>query len=447
MDKMQLISRQNPGVVSIENFEQLKSALSGYLSKYKGAVYTENMLSLAKDDKKELSRLRKEIDDKRKEIKKSYLEPYNEFETKVKELIGLIDEPLNDIKEFISGMDEREKEKKKEKIKEFYKSISSPLGKLADEVFESTAFFNDKWLNKTTQEKSWRDDITQRVSQVSKDLTVIKKAGGSDTTALVAKYLDSMDIETVLEYKKSLDSKHEKVDDVQTFLSEENNISAYKIVRFSGTEQKINELIEQALFSGVEVEIVEDGFPSEMTEETEPVFDSFVCFDIETSGSFGAASGDTEAEITEIGAVKVINGQIADKRDWMCNPGRRIVPMLERKTHITNDMVKDEPPVSEQIKKFVEFVGDLPVVGHNIKASDLHYIGKAAKRAGAAFSTSYFDTYLYAKKFKEAKGWSSLKLEYLTDFFGIDQPSAHRAWCDAEANTELYFKLKNIDKN
>ena len=154
MEQLQLISSQNPGVVSIENFEQLKAGLSRYLSRYKGAVYTEQMLSDAKDDKKELTRLRKEIDEKRKDIKRAYLEPYNEFESKVKELLALIDEPLNDIKEFIGGMEEREKAQKKERIKAFYNTVSAPLGKLADSLFASDAFFNDKWLNKTASEKA-----------------------------------------------------------------------------------------------------------------------------------------------------------------------------------------------------------------------------------------------------------------------------------------------------
>lgn len=444
MEQLQLISSQNPGVVSIENFEQLKAGLSRYLSRYKGAVYTEQMLSDAKDDKKELTRLRKEIDEKRKDIKRAYLEPYNEFESKVKELLALIDEPLNDIKEFIGGMEEREKAQKKERIKAFYNTVSAPLGKLADSLFESDAFFNDKWLNKTASEKAWRDEIVSKVSQASKDLTVIQNTGGSNTPALVSKYMSSMDIDSVLEYKKSLETNAELMTEISAFSSEKDNVISYKVVKLNGTEQQLSQLLEYADFLSIETEIIEDGFPSGMVELTAPNFDSFVCFDIETSGTFGAASGDSESEITEIGAVKVINGQIVERQDWMCNPGRKITPFNARKTHITDDMVKNEPPVDEQVKKFIDFVGDLPVVGHNIKASDLRYIGKAAKRAGVMFSPSYFDTYLYAKNFKEENGWINLKLEYLSDFFGISQPDAHRAWCDAEANTKLYYKLKNL---
>jgi len=89
----------------------------------------------------------------------------------------------------------------------------------------------------------------------------------------------------------------------------------------------------------------------------------------------------------------------------------------------------------------------MTLVGHNIKGSDLHYISTAAKRTGVKMGNKFFDTYLYAKKFKREKSWTSLKLDYLSNFFGIAQPNAHRAWCDAEANVGVYLELKNMDKN
>ena len=184
--------------------------------------------------------------------------------------------------------------------------------------------------------------------------------------------------------------------------------------------------------------------PSELTELTAPDFDSFVAFDIETTGTFGAAGGDAPAEITEIGAVKVIGGAITAREDWLCNPGRRITPMVSRITHITDDMVADKPPVSGIIRAFADFAGDLPLVGHNIKSSDLHYITRAANRAGVRLENRFFDTYRYAKRFQTAQGWPNVKLETLAQLFGIEQSEAHRAWCDAEANVGVYFKLKEL---
>ena len=144
----------------------------------------------------------------------------------------------------------------------------------------------------------------------------------------------------------------------------------------------------------IEVEEIEDGMPKPMEELVIPDFDSFVAFDIETTGTNGAANGDSEAKITEIGAVKVVNGEVVDRFEQLANPGRSITPMISRITHITNEMVADKPPVDEVIKMFNEFLGDSILVGHNIKSSDLRYITKAANKAGVNFKGPFLDTYL-----------------------------------------------------
>ena len=99
------------------------------------------------------------------------------------------------------------------------------------------------------------------------------------------------------------------------------------------------------------------------------------------------------------------------------------------------------------IAAFKAFVGDSVFVGHNIKNCDIPYITRAAKRAGVAFKNSFFDTYRYAKTMKDAQRWDNVKLEYLSAQFGIEQPDAHRAWCDAEANVGVFFKLKELGVN
>ena len=71
-------------------------------------------------------------------------------------------------------------------------------------------------------------------------------------------------------------------------------------------------------------------------------------------------------------------------------------------------------------------------------------IVKAAKRAGFPMENAFFDTYRYAKQFQKLQGWDNVKLETLSRIFSIEQQSAHRAWCDAEANVGVYFKLKEL---
>lgn len=75
-------------------------------------------------------------------------------------------------------------------------------------------------------------------------------------------------------------------------------------------------------------------------------------------------------------------------------------------------------------------------------------IVKAAKRAGVRMENTFFDTYLYAKRLQPTNGRENVKLENLSKAFGIEQNQAHRAWCDAEANVGVYFKLKELgDQN
>lgn len=99
------------------------------------------MLPDAKADKKELSRLRREIDDRRKEIKKAYLAPYNDFEAQVKELLTMIDAPLEQIKGFVTEMENRERQAKRAEIEAYFLRHSAVLDTMAQQVLNSPAFF------------------------------------------------------------------------------------------------------------------------------------------------------------------------------------------------------------------------------------------------------------------------------------------------------------------
>lgn len=154
-----------------------------------------------------------------------------------------------------------------------------------------------------------------------------------------------------------------------------------------------------------------------MPELTRPDFDSFVCFNLETSGTFGAANGDAPAEITEIGAVRVVKGEITETSSQLVNPGRKIVPRIARITYITDEMVADQPGEEEAVRRFADFVGNNILVGHN-RQSDLHYINAAARRAGVWLENPFFDTYHFARTLKEAQGWENVKLEYLSEVLG-----------------------------
>lgn len=443
MKDMELITRQEPGLVEFYNFEDLKIILEAELVRYQNIAYSEDDLKEAMADQKKLKDLRKAIDDKRKEIKKIYMQPYEVVEAQTKELIALIDAPLKAIGTYLDSAKEAEKEQKRQEIRAFYDREATPLGELADALFASPSFWNPKWELKSAKAKMWQDEIREKIAQAAADLSSLQSAGGEHTPALIAKYLECQDMEQVHQFRESLTAAKEISTTVEA-ADEQDNVVGWQIMKIHGTRRQMQMLRDQLEIMGMEFEILEDGMPGNLEELTAPDFDSFVAFDIETSGTFGAAKGDGPSEITEIGAVKVEHGKIVSRFSSLCNPGRKITPIAMKVTHITNDMVCTEPPVDVVIRQFAEFAEGYILVGHNIKSSDLHYITTAANRAGVAFENKFFDTYLYAKTLKEQQGWKNVKLEYLSKVFGITQNEAHRAWCDAEANVGVYFKLKEL---
>lgn len=310
---------------------------------------------------------------------------------------------------------------------------------------QEPGFLDPKWLNKSCKAAEWQSAMREKIAQAASDIASIQRSAGTHTAAVLTKYLDGMDMEAATAFKRELEVTEQVVDAEVMTSSDDDRVIGWKVLKVSGTQRQMEQLLEQLDLMGMDCDVLEDGMPQPMREFTRPDFDSFVAFDIETSGTFGAASGDKPSEITEIGAVKVIDGKMTDFKDWFCNPGRKIVPHIAALTHITDDMVAGAPSVEEVIREFAAFVGNLPLVGHNIKSSDLHYITRALKRTGVAMDNAFFYTYLYAKTLRDRFGWENVKLEYLSKVFGIEQEEAHRAYCDAEANVGVYFKLKELE--
>ena len=433
-----VLADQEPGVVLFHNYEALKAELERGLAYYNGFEYSIENIDAAMANRDELKKIKKILEEKKKEIEAAYTAPYVDVEAKLTELIDMVKVPFKIADDFIKTA---EKEVKRREIMAFANKKAEVLGEYSDKIIESPAFFNPKWLNATYRTKQWQGDIENIVSQASGDIVTIQSVAGKNAPALMAHYYETLSMDRAKQFVESMNEASE-ADGLDVV--EDDTAVGYKVLKIFASERQMLQLMTQMDLMGLDVEELEDGMPKTMTELTIPNFDSFVAFDIEHTGTFGAAHGDAEAEIIEIGAVKVVNGVVVDKFDELCNPGRKIVPKIARLTHITDDMVANKPSVDEIIKRFKAFVGDEILIGHNIKGCDIPHISRAAKRAGIQFDNSYLDTKILAKKHKEHCGWANIKLTTLSEHFSITQSEAHRAWCDAEANAYVYLELKKF---
>lgn len=442
MNELIIHASQTPGVVTFENYEEVKASLQTYINdKFTGMDYESEGLEVASVDYEELKKMRDVVTKKQKELEKAYSAPYVTVEAMLKEIVSIIDVPYKKAKTFV---DTAEITQKKNEVMQYAEQKAGEYGDVGRKVIESPAFFNSSWANKSTSVKSIHDSIDSILNQAVMDVNSIHATGGDNTAVLMARYFETLSMDDVKSFKSSLGDTDIAIDSMS--VESENNVLGYKVLKITATEDQMASIMDQLEIMGVEVEEIEDGMPKAMEELMTPDFDSFVAFDIETTGSNGAANGDSEAQITEIGAVRVVNGVVTERFDMLANPGRKIVPRIARITHITDDMVADQPPVSEVIKKFHEFVGDSIVVGHNIKSSDLRYITKAADKTGIHFDVPFLDTYLLAKRFKDTQKWEKINLGYLAQQYGFEHKEAHRAWSDAEVNAQVYFELQKLSR-
>lgn len=169
---------------------------------------------------------------------------------------------------------------------------------------------------------------------------------------------------------------------------------------------------------------------------TEP--EAFIVLDTETTG---LSSAD---RVIELAAVKVLHGEIVDTRCQLFHPGRRLPPYITQLTQITDDMLAGKPPIAQVLARILDYIGDLPVVGHNV-AFDLGMLRREGERAGIPVELRVADdTLLLSRRLlPHARTHSLSGLVRLLDI--RCQPS-HRALADVYATLALYRRLLAMEE-
>ena len=195
---------------------------------------------------------------------------------------------------------------------------------------------------------------------------------------------------------------------------------------------------------GVEAYLVPDKSSNVYNVKDQDLDTEYVVLDIETTG----LSFQTE-KITELGAVKIKNGEIIDQFESFVNPEKPIPQRIVEITHITDDMVKDAGTIAEVLPKFLEFIGDSVLVAHNANF-DIGFIRHFAENLGYKLNNTYIDTLSLAKQvFPEYKKY---KLGIIAENLGIKVEVAHRALDDVFTLVKVFnvmiekLKEKGITK-
>lgn len=143
--------------------------------------------------------------------------------------------------------------------------------------------------------------------------------------------------------------------------------------------------------------------------------------------------------ILEIGAVKIRDDEIAEEFRTFVNPHRKLGDKITELTGITSEMVEHAPEETEVMESFLEFAGELPLIGHNLMY-DYSFLKQCAVNHNFTFERKGIDTLKIARKLLREPEKKSL--ESLCAYFHIGQEMSHRALDDARATAELFLLLK-----
>lgn len=194
------------------NYEQLKGQLAEKLTRYQGLVVTEDGIKEAKADKTALNKLRTALDEKRKEVKKDCMRPYEDFEAKVKELISMVDQPMLAIDKQIKTFDERKKEEKRAEIVGLYQEKIGSLAALLP--FEK--FFNSRWLNVTYKMSDIQKELSDSIFKADNDIRIINAMGLECGQQMVDAYIRTLDMSAALAEKTRWEEQQKKIREYET---------------------------------------------------------------------------------------------------------------------------------------------------------------------------------------------------------------------------------------
>lgn len=170
--------------------------------------------------------------------------------------------------------------------------------------------------------------------------------------------------------------------------------------------------------------------------DSQKIYKEYVIFDIETTGL-----SSINDMITEIGAVKVVDGEVIDVFSQLINPERPISNFITNLTGITNEMVSDKPKIDEVIKRFVDFIGDSVLVAHNA-SFDIGFVREQMRLVNIELNNPILDTLeLVRTIFPTLKNH---KLDTIAKHLDINLENHHRALDDATATKDILIRTLSI---
>lgn len=205
---------------------------------------------------------------------------------------------------------------------------------------------------------------------------------------------------------------------------------AHKMLGYDNPDMKV--------LYGVEAYLAPDKNAIVTNSKGQEIDTTYCVLDLETTG-FSA----TTEKITEVGIMKVKDGEVIDQFSCFVNPQKHIPQRVTEVTNITDDMVKDAETIEQVFPKILDFIKDSVLVAHNAPF-DMGFLKQNAKTLGYEFDYTYLDTLSLAKDlFPDYKKY---KLGKIAENLGIKVEVAHRALDDVDTTVKVFYVMLDMLK-
>jgi DNA polymerase-3 subunit epsilon len=162
---------------------------------------------------------------------------------------------------------------------------------------------------------------------------------------------------------------------------------------------------------------------------------SLVILDFETTG----LSPDMGDRAIEIGAVRLVNGEVTERFQELMNPGQRVSSFIENYTGISNDMLEGADSCEVVMDRFAEFIADDNLIAHNA-SFDKRFLDAEFDRIGRDYTGEFSCSLLLSRRiFQESYNH---KLGELVRFCNIKSDGGfHRALYDSEMTAKVWMAM------
>lgn len=206
MEELKLQITQTPGNIEC-NFDELKETLADHLKIYEEMPVSLENKAERKKDLAMLRKVKKAVSDRRSEVKRQWLEPYNVFDTQVRELLGLIDRPVAVIDDQIKELESRERMKKLEEIKTLFGDMAADYA----DWLTLEMIFDEKWLNATTSIKKVKEELTGKILEIGNALIMLNMSVSEVKLEAIERYKSDLNLQSAMMYINQYEAQRARI--------------------------------------------------------------------------------------------------------------------------------------------------------------------------------------------------------------------------------------------